>query len=122
MIKKIGLFSLTLLLLLSFQVTPTRADQNEKITVYNPRGIQPPIRLIPMPERGGIDGKTVYIVDTKYPNTKPFFNELSKILKERYPKTNWVMKEKIGMYMQDDPTLWAEIKEKAQGMIMVIGH
>ena len=120
--KRIGWFSLVLLFLLSLQVTASRAGQDEKITVYNPRGIQPPIRLIPMPERGSIEGKTVYIVDTKYPNTKPFFNELGKILKERYPDTNWVMKEKIGMYMDDDPNLWAEIKEKAQGMIMVIGH
>lgn len=120
--KKIGWFVLALLFLFSLQATETPAAQDEMITVYNPRGIQPPIRLIPMPERGSIEGKTVYLVDTKYPNTKPFVNELYKILKERYPKTNWVLKDKIGMYMQDDPNLWAEIKEKAQGMIMVIGH
>lgn len=120
--KKIGWFSLVVFILLSVQVSHTTADENEKITVYNPRGIQPPIRLIPMPERGPIEGKTVYLVDTKYPNTKPFANELFKILKERYPETNWVFKDKRGMYMDDDPDLWAEIKEKAQGMIMVIGH
>ena len=121
MMKKACWFSLEILLLF-FLVAAISWAQEEKITVYNPRGIQPPIRLIPMPERGSIEGKTVYLVDTKYPNTKPFANELFKILQERYPKTNWVFKEKIGMYMDDDPNLWAEIKEKAQGMIMVIGH
>lgn len=120
--KRIGWFSLALMLLLSFQTVGASGGEDEKITVYNPRGIQPPIRLIPMPERENIEGKTIYVVDTKYPNTKPFANELFKILNERYPKTNWVFKEKIGMYMDDDPNLWAEIKEKAQGMIMVIGH
>ena len=31
------------------------------------------IRTIPMATRPAtLDGKTVYIVDTKYPNTKPF--------------------------------------------------
>jgi hypothetical protein len=121
MIKRISWFSLAILLLF-LQVATVSSAKEEKIKVYNPRGIQPPIRLIPMPERGPIEGKTVYLVDTKYPNTKPFANELLKILKERYPKTNWVFKEKKGMYMDDDPELWAEIKAKARGMIMVIGH
>ena len=76
MIKKIGWYGFAVLLLFSFQAVIASATQAEKITVYNPMGIKPPIRLIPMPERGSIEGKTVYIVDTKYPNTKPFFNEL----------------------------------------------
>lgn len=109
-------------LVLAVQITGISVAQEEKITVLNPRGIQPPIRLIPMPERTGIEGKTVYIVDTKYANTKPFINELHKILQERYPETNWVLKEKRGMYMDDDPDLWAEIKEKAVGAIVAIGH
>ena len=119
--KQIGWLGLAVLFLISL-VSGASAAPDEKITVYNPRGVKPPIRLIPMPERGGIDGKTIYVVDTKYPNTRPFVNELYKILKERYPKTNWVLKDKVGMYMQDDPALWAEIKEKAHGMVMAIGH
>ena len=94
-----------------------------KISVMNPRGIRPAIRLIPMAARpDSLDGKTVYIVDTKYPNTKPFVNELQKNLAQKYPKTTWVLKEKVGFYLQDDPKLWAEIKEKAQGAIVLIGH
>ena len=69
-----------------------------------------------------IDGKTIYIVDTKYPNTKPFVEELYTGLKNKYPKTNWVLKEKIGNYMQDDPGLWKEIKEKAAGAVILLGH
>jgi len=121
MFKKFSWFCFAFMLLI-LQAAVVTSAQDEKITVYNPRGIQPPIRLIPMPERGSIDGKTVYVVDTKYANTKPFADELFKILKERYPKTNWVFKDKKGMYMDDDPDLWAEIKEKAAGMIMFIGH
>ena len=108
--------------LLTISVSGPAPAQEETITVMNPLGIQPPIRLIPMPERVSLEGKTIYIVDTKYPNTKPFINELFKILKERYPKTTWVLKDKIGIYMQDDPDLWAEIKQKAQGAIVAIGH
>jgi len=94
-----------------------------KIVVFNPRGIQPDIRKIPMATRPAtLDGKTVYIVDIKYANTRPFVNELMAALKAKYPNANWVLKEKLGMYMDDDPKLWAEIKEKAAASIVLIGH
>ncbi len=99
------------------------AADTAKITVLNPRGIQPPIRLIPMaPRLDTLDGKTIYVVDTKYPLTKPFVQEVYNVLKEKYPKTNWVFRDKIGSYFDDDPKLWAEIKEKGQGMVMAVGH
>jgi hypothetical protein len=94
-----------------------------KIVVFNPRGIQPEIRKIPMATRPAtLDGKTVYVVDIKYANTQPFVNELMAALKAKYPSTNWVLRQKLGMYMDDDPKLWAEIKEKAAGSIVLIGH
>jgi hypothetical protein len=99
------------------------AADTAKITVLNPRGIQPPIRLIPMaPRLDTLDGKTIYVVDTKYPLTKPFVQEVYNVLKEKYPKTNWVFRDKIGSYFDDDPKLWAEIKEKGHGMVMAVGH
>ena len=119
--KQIGWLGLAVLLL-TVLITGSSTAQDEKITVFNPRGIKPPIRLIPMPERVDIEGKTVYVVDIKYANTRPFLNELHKILQERYPKTNWVLKDKRGMYMDDDPDLWEEIKEKAAAAVMAIGH
>ncbi len=99
------------------------AADTAKITVLNPRGIQPPIRLIPMaPRLNTLDGKTIYVVDTKYPLTAPFVQEVFKVMKEKYPKTTWIFREKLGSYFDDDPKLWAEIKEKGHGMIMAIGH
>lgn len=98
------------------------ADE-EKIVVMNPRGMQPEIRKIPMAARPAtLDGKTVYVVDTKYPNTKPFVEELFAALKARYPKTIWVLREKLGGYMDDDPGLWQEIKAKGAGAIVLVGH
>lgn len=74
------------------------------------------------PRIDNLDGKTIYVVDTKYPLTRPFVEEVYKIFKDKYPKTNWVFREKIGTYFDDDPKLWQEIKEKGHGMIMAIGH
>lgn len=93
------------------------------ITVMNPRGIQPAIRLIPMaPRPATLDGKTVYIIDTKYPRTKPFVEELQRNLAEKYPNTHWVVKDKVGSYFDDDPKLWADAKANAAGAIVLIGH
>ena len=97
--------------------------EEAKIVVMNPRGIQPEIRKIPMATRPAtLEGKTIYIVDTKYPNTKPFVLELFSALKAKYPKTNWILREKFAGYMDDDPNLWAEIKEKGAGAIVLLGH
>ena len=99
------------------------ASDEGKIVVMNPRGIKPEIRKIPMaPRPATLNGKTVYIVDTKYPNTKPFVVELLAALKAKYPKTTWLLKEKFAGYMDDDPKLWKEIKEKGAGAIVVLGH
>ena len=99
------------------------AGDEGKIVVMNPRGIMPEIRKIPMATRPTtLDGETVYIVDTKYPNTKPFVEELLAALKVKYPKTTWVLREKFAGYMDDDPNLWKEIKEKKAGAIVLLGH
>jgi hypothetical protein len=94
-----------------------------KITVMNPIGIKPAIRQIPMAERpDNLDGKNIYIVDTKFPRTKEFVETLAQVLQERYPETNWVLKDKFGGYMDDDPELWDEIKKNGHGAIVAVGH
>jgi hypothetical protein len=109
------------LLLLAFLICAVLPAEEAKITVLNPRGTQPPIRLIPMaPRLDTLDGKTIYIVHVAFGDT--FLPETVKVLSERFPKTNWVFKRKAGSYFDDDPKLWAEIKEKANGMIMGVGH
>ena len=115
--------SFILIFLAVITSSPGPAAEQTKIVVMNPRGFQPEIRKIPMaPRPASLDGETVYIVDTKYPNTKPFVNELLKALKSKYPRTRWVLRDKFGFYMDDDPALWKEIKEKGDGAIVLLGH
>ena len=101
----------------------TAAADNDLITVLNPRGFQPPIRLLPLaPRLDTLEGKTIYIVDIRYQRTREFVEELHKLLKEKHPKTNWILRNKSGAYATDDPKLWAEIKENGHGMIITTGH
>ena len=111
------------ILMTSFASFSGWAANEEKIVVMNPRGVQPEIRKIPMAVRPAtLDDKTVYVVDIKYAMTKPFVNEFISALKTKYPKTTWMLREKLGMYMDDDPNLWKEIKEKAAAAIVLVGH
>ena len=66
------------IILVTAQMAGIAFAEEAKITVMNPRGIQPLIQRIPMAARSSLDGKTVYIVDTKYPNTKAFVNKLQE--------------------------------------------
>jgi hypothetical protein len=119
---KTGWFALAAAVL-SILFAGSALAQDAKITVMNPRGIQPEIRKIPMaPRQASLDGKTIYIVDTKYPNTKPFVNELTAALKAKYPKTTWELRDKAAGYMDDDPNLWKEVKAKGAGAIVLLGH
>jgi hypothetical protein len=97
--------------------------QEPKINVLNPLGQPPPIARVPMaPRLDTLDGKTIYIVDIGFTDTHQFLTEMQKLLSERYPKTTWIVRTKVGTYFDDDPKLWAEIKEKGDGMIMGVGH
>jgi len=97
--------------------------QEPKISVLNPLGQPPPIDRIPMaPRIDNLDGKTIYIVDVGFTDTHQLFTEMQKLLSEKYPKTNWVVRIKTGSYGDNDPKLWEEIKENGHGMIMGVGH
>jgi hypothetical protein len=105
---------------LFFSIAPA---QEPKITVLNPIGQPPAIARVPMaPRIDNLDGKTIYIVDIGFTDTHQLFTEMQSLLSQKYPKTTWVVKTKVGTYFDDDPKLWSEIKEKGQGMIMGVGH
>jgi len=97
--------------------------QEPKVTVLNPLGQPPAIERVPMaPRISDLHGKTIYIVDIGFSGTHQLLTELQDLLKQRYPDTTWLLRNKIGTYFNDDPKLWAEIKEKGHGMIMGVGH
>jgi hypothetical protein len=120
--KHVGCLTLALFFATAFGAVFAQTPDT-KVTVMNPRGMKPPIRQIPMAERPStLDGKTIYVVDTRFPRTREFVETLVETLVERYPRTDWVLKDKFGGYMDDDPKLWADIKENAYGAIVTVGH
>jgi len=97
--------------------------QEAKITVLNPRGNPPAIPLVPMaPRLEALDGKTVYLVDIKFEGGASLLQAIMEWFSKNMPKANLVFREKGGTYEQEDPKLWAEIKNKADAVIMAVGH
>jgi hypothetical protein len=94
-----------------------------KLTALNPRGMPPPITLIPMAKRlETLDGKTVYLVSDGFPGADHFLAQITIWFKKNMPSVTTVYRLKAGGFADDDPKLNAEIKDKGQAVIMAIGH
>lgn len=122
---------LCLSLFCSFQVDQAQAQGKKaavpaeaKITVLNPLGVAPPITLKPMaPRPSSLDGKTIYLIDNGYLGTDNLLKEMVVWFEKNLPKTNIVFKRQAGGgFSSEDPKLWAEIKEKADGVVIGMGH
>ena len=96
----------------------------QKITVLNPLGTPPPIKLRNMaPRMSTLDGKTIYIVDDGFVGGDNLLLEIQDWFGKNYPKTTIVFKRKGGGgFDVEDKPLWAEIKEKANAVIIGMGH
>jgi hypothetical protein len=96
---------------------------SDKVSVLSPRGIAPPIQLIPLaPRLDTLEGKTIYIAGINFRPLHQGLVEIHRILTERYPKTTFILKVKEGSYFVNDQKLWDEIKEKGDGAIVGIGQ
>ncbi len=74
------------------------------------------------PRLDTLDGKTVYFVDVRFSGGGSFLREMMDWFAQNRPKVKTVFREKAGSYMDGDPKLWDEIKEKGDAMIIAVGH
>jgi len=103
--------------------TAKAAAGPEKIVALNPLGNPPPITLVPMaPRLASLDGKTIYLVSDGFPGADHFLDQVANWFKKNMPSVTTVYRLKAGAFADDDPKLNAELKEKAQAVIMAIGH
>jgi hypothetical protein len=95
--------------------------QGAQITVYNPMGKPPPIEMKAMaPRLDTLDGKTIYLVNTGFPNSDLFMYAARDWFAEHYPKTSTVIVS-TGMTNISEPVL-NEIREKADAVLFGLGH
>jgi len=108
-------------------ITPVQAQvpsSEKKITVLSPRGQPPAIQLKQMaPRLDSLKGKTIYLVNDGYLGTDILLGEMQAWFKANMPEVTTIYKVKGGGgFTAEDPALWEEIKEKADAVIMGMGH
>ena len=95
----------------------------EKVTVLSPMGMPPPIQTHAMaPRLDTLEGKTIYFVDDGYLNADVLLKEMVAWMERNRPNVKAIYRRKAGAFLDEDPALWAEIKEKGDAMVMAIGH
>jgi len=94
-----------------------------KITVLSPLGTPAPIQLKPQaPRLSTLDGKTIYLVNTGYIGTDRLMGVMTDWFKAHYPKTKVEYKVSRGGMTNVDKELWAEMGEKADAVVLGLGH
>ena len=94
-----------------------------KITVLSPLGTPAPIQLKQQAERqSSLDGKTIYLVNTGYIGTDRLMSVMTDWVKTNYPKTKIEYKVSKGGMTNVDKELWAEMGEKADAVVLGLGH
>jgi hypothetical protein len=120
--KKIKIWPSALIIILI--AVYSTAYSSEKLTVLNPT---PPNRMvdrIPLtPRLDMLEGKTIFLVDIGWggPEAAPsIYKEMKAWFAQNMPSVKVEIRSIKGSYMQDQPELWKEIKEKGDAAMVGI--
>jgi hypothetical protein len=93
------------------------------LTVHNPVGYPPTIsRKQPAARLSSLDGKTVYLVDTKFDDSVELLRQVQAWFARRMPGVRTVLRQMASYYGKDDPDLWDEIRSQGHAAIIGVGH
>ena len=95
----------------------------EKVSALNPMGYPPTIEQLGMaPRFESLDGKKIYLVDVHFVDGDKLLQQMQAWFAEHLPKARIVLASKAGVYTEDDPKLFGEIRENDAAAIMAVGH
>jgi len=115
----VGLLTVTLLSIFEFIPGDSVWSAEPVYEVLNPRGIPVPVRITPLaPRISDLNNKVVYVINTRKPYAEEIFAAVADLVRQRFPRAEvkHVMKKEI--YFIDEPTLWREVKERANAVII----
>jgi hypothetical protein len=93
------------------------------VSVLNPMGYPPAISPKPLaPRLETLDGKTIYLVDCRFDDSRLLLEQLQAWFAERLPKVTTRLVQLANLYSKDDPELWATIKNHGDAAILGVGH
>jgi hypothetical protein len=94
-----------------------------RLTVLNPVGFPPPVKEKALaPRLESLDGKTVYLVDSRFDDSGELLRQVESWFAAHLPSVTTRLVAMASYYAKDDPELWAEIREKGDAAILGVGH
>lgn len=97
--------------------------KNQQITVHNPVGYPPKVsRKQPAPRPTSLDGRTVYLVDSRFDDSIELLKQVQAWFAEKMPGVKTDLRSMASYYGKDDPQLWNEIKAAGGVAIIGVGH
>lgn len=97
--------------------------KNQQLTVHNPVGYPPKVsRKQPAPRPTSLDGKTVYLVDSRFDDSIELLKQVQAWFAEKMPGVKTDLRSMASYYGKDDPELWNEIKAAGGVAIIGVGH
>jgi hypothetical protein len=94
-----------------------------KVAALNPMGYPPTIEQLGMaPRFESLNGKTIYLVDVHFVDGDKLLQQMQAWFAEHLPRARTILASKAGVYTEDDPKLFSEIRENDAAAIMAVGH
>jgi hypothetical protein len=73
------------------------------------------------PRLDTLDGKTVYLVNTGFPGSREFLEELQGWFSKNRPDVKTLLRDKKLGWAADEPELWQEIKKNGDAVVFGVG-
>ena len=90
--------------------------------VNQPRDTAEALEKLTMASRlDSLDGKTLYLVNTGFHGSKEFLEEVHDWFNRNRPGVKTVLRDKKTSMFMDEPELWAEIRQNADGAVLGVG-
>lgn len=93
------------------------------LRVHNPMGHPPRVgRKTPAPRLDTLDGKTVYLVDSRFDDSVELLKQVQAWFARHLPGVSTKLVQLASYYGNDDPKLWDEIRTHGHAAILGVGH
>ena len=99
------------------------ASADGKVCALNPMGYAPTIEQLGMaPRFESLNGKTIYLVDVHFVDGDKLLQQMQAWFAEHLPEAKTILASKAGVYTEDDPKLFGEIRAHDAAAVMAVGH
>lgn len=93
------------------------------LAVLTPTGYPPKVtRKTAAPRLDSLDGKTVYLVDSRFDDSVELLKQIQAWFATHMPSVTTRVVQLASTYIHDDPALWEEIRREGHAAIIGVGH